>query len=60
MGGIPIGMQWEAIYPLIDKLDLDSEAWNEMHDALMVMEAEALETMAEFAPKARAMAAVAA
>ena len=51
MGGIPIGMQWEAIYPLIDKLDLDSDAWNEVHDALMVMEAEAIATMQEFAPK---------
>lgn len=51
MGGVPIGLQWEAIYPLMDRLGLDDDGWNGLHDDLMVMEAEALATMREFAPK---------
>lgn len=52
MGGVAIGLQWEAIYPLMDRLGLDNDGWNDLHDALMVMEAEAIDTMREFAPKA--------
>lgn len=55
MGGasaslIPIGVQWEALYPLMDRLGLDADAWNDLHESLMVMEEAALETMREFAP----------
>lgn len=53
MGGIPLGLQWEAIYPLMDRQGLDNDGWNDLHEALMAMEVAALETMAEFAPKAR-------
>lgn len=48
MGLTPIGLDWPAIYPLMDRQDSD---WEELHDALMVMEAQALETIREFAPK---------
>ena len=51
MGGPPIGIRWEAIYPLMDKLGLDADEWNDLHDCLMVMETEAISTIAEFAPK---------
>ena len=51
MGAVPIGVQWEALYPLMDRLVLDAEAWNALHDDLMVMEGAALATMREFAPK---------
>ncbi|WP_429015987.1 DUF1799 domain-containing protein [Comamonas sp. 4034] len=51
MGGAPLGLRWEAMYPLMDKLELDSAAWNELHEAMMVVEAEALATIREFAPK---------
>ena len=51
MGGTPYGLRWEAIYPLMDRLGLDSEEWNDLHDSLMVMESEAIATMHEFAPK---------
>ena len=52
MGGGPIGLEWVSLYPLIDRLGLEDDAWNDLHDALMVMEAAAIETMREFAPKA--------
>ena len=48
---IPIGLQWEAIYPLMDRLGLDNDAWNDLHEALMVMEDEALATRVEFAKR---------
>lgn len=51
MGGAPIGLRWEAIYPLMDRLDLDDDDWTDLHDALTVMEFSAIETMREFAPK---------
>lgn len=54
MGGAPLGLRWEAMYPLMDKLELDSAAWNELHEAMMVIEAEALATIREFAPKEKA------
>lgn len=54
MGGAPLGLRWEAMYPLMDKLELDSAAWNELHEAMMVIEAEALATLREFAPKEKA------
>lgn len=51
MGGAPLGLRWEAMYPLMDRLDLDAGGWNELHEAMMVVEAEALATIREFAPK---------
>ncbi|WP_240933107.1 DUF1799 domain-containing protein [Diaphorobacter sp. HDW4B] len=51
MGGGPIGLRWEAIYPLMDKLGLDADEWNDLHESLMVLEVEAVSTIAEFAPK---------
>lgn len=51
MGGAPLGLRWEAMYPLMDRLGLDASDWNELHEAMMVIEAEALATIREFAPK---------
>lgn len=51
MGGCPMGLDWPAIYPLMDRLGLPDDEWNDLHDALMVMEQEAIKTMREFAPK---------
>jgi Phage related hypothetical protein (DUF1799). len=51
MGGVPVGLQWEAIYPLMDRLGLDDEAWNDLHESLMSLETYAIEVMREFAPK---------
>lgn len=51
MGGPPIGLRWEALYPLMDRLGLDPEQWNALHDDLMVMEPAALQTMRDNAPK---------
>lgn len=50
MGGVPVGLQWETIYPLMDRLKLDDEEWNDLHDDLMLMESVAIRTMREFAP----------
>jgi hypothetical protein len=39
------GLRWEAIYPLMDRLDLDSERWHDLRWALEVMEPAALRYM---------------
>nr|WP_255368600.1 DUF1799 domain-containing protein [Polaromonas sp. OV174] len=51
MGGVPIGLSWSDMYPLMDRLGLDADEWNGLHGDLMTMEAAALDTMQEFAPK---------
>lgn len=51
MGGVPIGLEWPAMYPLMDRLGLDEDGWNGLHDDLMVLESAAIDTMREFAPK---------
>lgn len=51
MGGAPIGLDWVAIYPLMDRAGLDNDDWNSLHADLMVMEREGIDTMQEFAPK---------
>ena len=51
MGGPPIGLRWEAIYPLMDRLQLTPEDWNQLHEDLMAMEPAAIETMRQNAPK---------
>lgn len=50
MGGVPLGVRWEAMYPLMDR-KASGEAWDELHEYMMVIEAEALATLREFAPK---------
>lgn len=50
MGGPPVGLRWEAIYPLIDRLNLDAPQWDALHDDLCVMEQAALQTMRANAP----------
>ncbi|MCG8985253.1 DUF1799 domain-containing protein [Delftia acidovorans] len=49
MGGVPM----EAMYPLMDRMGLDADDWNDLHDCLMVMECEAIATMHELAPKGK-------
>lgn len=51
MGRVPTGLRWEAIYPLMDRLGLDDEGWNDLHFCLQILEEEAVVTMHEFAPK---------
>lgn len=51
MGGVPVGLDWPSIYPLMDRQKLDDAAWNDLHDCLMVMEGAAIDTMQEFAKK---------
>lgn len=51
MGGVPFGLEWPSIYPLMDRAGLDNDAWNDLHHDLMVMEQEGVKTMREFAPK---------
>jgi hypothetical protein len=51
MGGVPCGLRWEAIYPLMDRLGLDAADWQALHDDLMVLEHAALDVFHEFAPK---------
>lgn len=51
MGGPPAGLRWEAVYPLVDVLGLSREEHMELLDDLAAMEAEALATIREYAPK---------
>lgn len=46
MGGIS-GLRWEAIYPLMDRLKLEPDAWDALLADLEVMERAALEEMAK-------------
>lgn len=50
MGGVPVGVQWDSIYPLMDRWGLSHEDWLELHDDLSVMEVNAILTMREFTP----------
>lgn len=49
MGGVPLGLRWEAIYPLMDRLELNGSEWDVLHGDLMVLENAAINTMQEFA-----------
>lgn len=42
--GAPIGLRWEAIYPLMDRLGLPPPEWDDLHDDLSVMEQSAIHT----------------
>ena len=53
MGGPHLGLRWEAIYPLMDRLELNGPDWDTLHSDLMVLEAASIETMREFAPKSK-------
>lgn len=46
MGGA-IGLRWEAIYPLMNRLNLEPSAWDALLSDLEVMESAALEEMAK-------------
>jgi hypothetical protein len=41
MNGVT-GIRWEALYPLMDRMGLDSEAWDDLLSDLEVMESAAL------------------
>lgn len=42
MSGV-VGLRWEAIYPLVDRLELSSAEWDELIANLETMERGALE-----------------
>jgi hypothetical protein len=44
MGGVT-GLRWEAIYPLMDRLNLTPDAWDALLSDLEVMERAALEVL---------------
>lgn len=44
MGGIS-GLRWEAIYPLMDRLKLESAAWDALLYDMEIMERAALEVI---------------
>lgn len=43
----PIGLDYNAAYPLIDRATTTPEDWSDMLDDLRVLEAEALDVMRE-------------
>jgi hypothetical protein len=43
----PAGLRYEALYPLIDRMQLPPGEWDEMFSAIQHMEAAALEAMNE-------------
>ena len=46
-----MGLRWEAIYPLLDRMGLASAEWDELVEELQIMEVAAINTMREHAPK---------
>ena len=42
MGGAPLGLRWAEVYPIMDRMSLDEEAWNDLAEDAEVMEAAAL------------------
>lgn len=46
MGG-PVGLRYEAVYPLIDRMGLSDDEWQETFYGLQEMEAAALDAMRE-------------
>lgn len=44
MSGV-VGLRWEAIYPLIDRMGLDGPDWDQWVADLEVMEQSALEVI---------------
>lgn len=44
MGGV-LGIRWEAVYPLMDRLQLPPTEWDELLIDLEVMEGAALEVL---------------
>ena len=45
MGG-PIGLRYEAVYPLLDRATQDPDEWEHLLDGIQAMEAGALDQMA--------------
>jgi hypothetical protein len=41
----PTGLDYCAIYPLIDKIAEDAEDWNQIFDDIQVMESEAIDVI---------------
>ena len=39
----PIGLRYEAIYPLMDRMNLSTDEWDALHEDLEIMEQAALE-----------------
>lgn len=42
-----VGLDYAAVYPLLDRLQLEPVAWEALLDDVQMLEAEALETRAE-------------
>lgn len=51
MGGAPIGFDWQAIYPLMDRFAKDDSEWRGLLDDLTILEAESIAVIKEFMPK---------
>lgn len=43
--GGPTGLDYCAVYPLMDRLGLDADAWDALLADIQVMEAEAIDVM---------------
>ena len=43
----PTGLDYAAVYPLLDRKATDSDEWEQLFDDLRVMESAALEAIAE-------------
>lgn len=45
--GGPTGLRYEAVYPLLDRMDLSTAEWDLMFSDLQVMEAAALQQISD-------------
>lgn len=43
----PTGLDYSAVYPLLDRVTSDPEAWQDMFDDIQAMEIAALNQMAQ-------------
>lgn len=41
----PVGLDYTALYPMLDRLNLDSDSWLQILDDVRVMESAALEAI---------------
>lgn len=53
MGGAPLGLRWAEVYPIIERMHLDDEAWSALAEDLEVMEAAAIQLLRERADAQR-------
>lgn len=53
MGGAPLGLRWAEVYPIMDRMNIDDEAWGSLAEDVEVMEHAALGVLRKRADEQR-------